>query len=560
MAVLPIGPRFSPSIALVGEAPSREDVLQNHPFAGVTGAELDRLLFEAGISRAACYITYVYKELPPKDNKPPFKPTITRLFRTSKKQGLLDGASLINGRWAMPLLQKARDSLHKELIEVNPELIITLGDAALWAVAGESGITKWRGSQLHCLINELAAIPTLATYSPAAVVAKYDWRFPLLQDLKRATQWITDGLSLRDDYIYHIRPSLPDALKFLHSIQKQLDEGPTLISVDIETRHQMITCIGFATSSYEAMCIPITSVEKGSGYWSPEAEERLVLLMKKILEHPNACILGQNFSYDYYYLAMCWGIRPRVTEDTMTKHHTIFCALPKNLGFLSSLYCAYHRYWKDEGKDFHNSIKTPEDEDKYWTYNCKDCVTTYEISEELEPVLDATGQRDRYYEQMNRFLPIINTTLRGVKQNLTLKKKYALALMDSYAEREKILYHMLGQEINISSPKQMTTLFYEDFALKVIKNRKSGNATADADALQVIAKREPLLKPVCDLIEEMRSIGVFLSTFVNAALDPDGRIRCSYNLDGTTTFRFSSSKNPFGTGANLQNMPKGTEK
>src|SRR5206468_12296259 len=37
-------------------------------------------------------------------------------------------------------------------------------------------------------------------------------------------------------------------------------------------------------------------------------------------------------------------------------------------------------------------------------------------------------------------------------------------------------------------------------------------------------------------------------------IDPDGRIRTSYNIGGTTTGRLSSSFSEFGTGTNLQNI------
>jgi DNA polymerase-1 len=41
--------------------------------------------------------------------------------------------------------------------------------------------------------------------------------------------------------------------------------------------------------------------------------------------------------------------------------------------------------------------------------------------------------------------------------------------------------------------------------------------------------------------------------------DIDGRLRCSYNVAGTKTFRFASSQNAFGSGGNLQNIPNGDE-
>ena len=72
-----------------------------------------------------------------------------------------------------------------------------------------------------------------------------------------------------------------------------------------------------------------------------------------------------------------------------------------------------------------------------------------------------------------------------------------------------------------------------------------------------LAKREPIIKPIIDAIGTLRSLNVFYSTFLSAALDPDDRMRSSYNVAGTDTLRWSSSTNVFGRGANLQNIAKG---
>jgi hypothetical protein len=64
---------------------------------------------------------------------------------------------------------------------------------------------------------------------------------------------------------------------------------------------------------------------------------------------------------------------------------------------------------------------------------------------------------------------------------------------------------------------------------------------------------------IFDALEEFRSISVFHNTFVKAPLDPGDRMRCMFNVSGTETFRWSSSKNAFGRGTNLQNIPAGEE-
>lgn len=105
----------------------------------------------------------------------------------------------------------------------------------------------------------------------------------------------------------------------------------------------------------------------------------------------------------------------------------------------------------------------------------------------------------------------------------------------------------------------MQQLFYDDLRVPVQRNRKTGNASLDDKALTKIKDRVPVLAPLITTISDFRSLGVFLSTFVQAPLDSDGRMRCSYNIVGTETFRFNSSENAFGSGTNLQNIPKGNE-
>lgn len=59
--------------------------------------------------------------------------------------------------------------------------------------------------------------------------------------------------------------------------------------------------------------------------------------------------------------------------------------------------------------------------------------------------------------------------------------------------------------------------------------------------------------PFVSLILTIRDMDKMLSV-LRTPLDPDGRMRCSYNVVGTENGRWSSSKNAFGRGTNLQNI------
>jgi DNA polymerase I-like protein with 3'-5' exonuclease and polymerase domains len=95
--------------------------------------------------------------------------------------------------------------------------------------------------------------------------------------------------------------------------------------------------------------------------------------------------------------------------------------------------------------------------------------------------------------------------------------------------------------------------------LPLQRHRKTGNPTVDAQALAYLRWKAPEWTKLFNLLEDERSVDVFASTFIRAPLDSDGRMRCSFNIAGTETFRWSSSQNVFGSGTNLQNIPKNQE-
>jgi DNA polymerase I-like protein with 3'-5' exonuclease and polymerase domains len=217
------------------------------------------------------------------------------------------------------------------------------------------------------------------------------------------------------------------------------------------------------------------------------------------------------------------------------------------------MYCDEHVYWKDEGKTWDASTG----EDQLWSYNCKDCVITYEVDQAIQSSVDKLGLRAQHDFQQEMFWPVLQAMIRGVRVDTRRRSAFALELSAEIAKREQWFIDVLGHPLNPRSPLQMKRLFYEDLHQKEIFNRKSGTVTLDDEALEKIGAREPLLRPLVRAIAEHRSLGVFLSTFVQARLDSDGRLRCSFNIAGTETFRLSSSKNAFGSGLNLQNIPKG---
>jgi len=528
----------------VGEAPGGTEVREGVPFVGSSGQELMRMLQESGIPPDTCRFTNVTMQRPP-GNK------IDEYFRTSKKRGVEDGAIYHRGKWAMPPLFEGIGNLRREIIETNPDIVIGLGNTALWACTGEWGITRWRGSQMEGVIDD-TKFRFLPTYHPAGIMRRWDWRWIGLEDLKRANrQW------REPNYDFLIRPSYGDVIAYLDELLSRLARNLVRIAVDIETRQRQIACIGLADTDRRAICIPILCMENPEGYWDVEEELNIVLKIREIITHPNAHVIGQNYIYDMQYFARQYGIRSNLTDDTMLKHH---CAMPgtsKGLDFLSSIYCRYHLYWKDESKEWDLRIG----EEQLWIYNCKDCVATFEANVNLDAVIEAFELKEQYAFQMRTNATAFTMMLRGVNVDKKMKADHSVELLEAMIQLREwldiILYPFTIFGPKGVSSKKMMTLAYQIFRLPqkfvIGKGRK---LTANKDAVEEWCHSvEPIFRPVLEAIREFRSLGVYKSTFADSALDLDGRFRCSINISGTETFRWSTSTDAFGFGTNMQNIP-----
>lgn len=192
-------------------------------------------------------------------------------------------------------------------------------------------------------------------------------------------------------------------------------------------------------------------------------------------------------------------------------------------------------------------------------YNCEDCVRTFEIAQ-VEKANLASMRLEAVNDFQHQLFPaVLSAMLRGVRIDTVARAAMAKTLRAELRARSDWFERVLTHPLNPRSNKQMKDLFYHDLKQKVILKRSTGNPTLDDEALAKLCAREPLVRPLVRRITEYRSIGVFLNTFIDAELDADERMRCSYNICGTETYRFSSGANAFGSGTNLQNIPKGTK-
>lgn len=149
------GPRRA-RLMLVGEQPGHDEDLAGEPFVGPAGRLLDRALIDAGIDRAAVYVTNAVKH---------FKWEPRGKRRLHAKPGAREIAACLP--W-----------LEAEIEAVQPQLLVCLGATAAQALLGRGfRVSVDRGRSLTSSLG----VPALATVHPSAIL-----RSPSDEDRARA--------------------------------------------------------------------------------------------------------------------------------------------------------------------------------------------------------------------------------------------------------------------------------------------------------------------------------------------------------------------------------------
>ena len=201
---------------------------------------------------------------------------------------------------------------------------------------------------------------------------------------------------------------------------------------------------------------------------------------------------------------------------------------------------------------------TREYDEQRWRYNAKDCCYTYECMEAIDALLAARKLTAPYRFQMRMWRPVLRTMIRGIRID-TIRASSMRKELSDYASRYlQEVEQMVGGPLNPNSTPQMREFFYEALGLpRQFTRGKTKTLTCNDEALEKLGKKEPVVRPITRRIAEIRSCKTIISNALKPALGYDGRMRSSLNLAGTGTFRLSSSTDAFGSGMNLENIPKG---
>lgn len=196
-------------------------------------------------------------------------------------------------------------------------------------------------------------------------------------------------------------------------------------------------------------------------------------------------------------------------------------------------------------------------EHQYWSYNGLDTCITHEVRQVLEEQLPPEAQAV-YQFCLGSQAPALEMMLRGIRIDQTYRQAELLRNLNEIEQLQSNLdafaEAVWERGLNPRSPTQLQKFFYGTLKLPPQWKNDKGNRKISTDrealeGLRAYLLAQPFVSHILAIRDRTKTAGV-LST----GIDADGRIRCSYNIGGTETGRWSSSANAFGTGTNLQNI------
>ena len=152
-------------LMLVGEAPGEQEAMLGRPFVGKAGKLLDAFITGTGLTRAQMYVTNTVK----------FRPS-----RVSK------AGRVVNRTPTQEEIAAFLPFLKKEIAQVDPACVVTLGNVPLRALLGE----KETIGQAHGQMRRQEDRLYFPMYHPASMIYNPGLKAIFAQDMEKLSQLI----------------------------------------------------------------------------------------------------------------------------------------------------------------------------------------------------------------------------------------------------------------------------------------------------------------------------------------------------------------------------------
>ena len=317
-----------------------------------------------------------------------------------------------------------------------------------------------------------------------------------------------------------------------------------------------IVGVSFAIEAGKAAYIPCGHDYMGAPEQLPI--EWVLQELKTILEDASKIKIGQNLKYDRSVL-LNYGLELRgIVFDTMLESY-VFNSIGSrhNMDALAQNYLNYKTVTFEElaGKGVKQLTFNQLKIEDAGHYAAEDADITLRLHQFFWPQLEQIASLKSVFETIEiPLIPVLSHIERnGALVDANLLGKHSIELGVRLTQLERKAYEIAGQEFNLSSPKQLGVILFDQQKLPIIKKTPTGSPSTAEDVLQELALDYPLPK----VLMEYRGLAKLKSTYTDKLPREinkrTGRIHTSYHQAVAATGRLSSQD------PNLQNIPIKTE-
>jgi DNA polymerase-1 len=306
------------------------------------------------------------------------------------------------------------------------------------------------------------------------------------------------------------------------------------------------------------------SIEAGTAAYVPlkhdyeDAPKQLELdwvlaQLKPLLEDQAKAKVGQNLKYDANVLSRYDIEMQGITFDTMIESYCLnSVATRHNMDALATKYLGYKTVSFEDiaGKGAKKLTFNQIGIEKAGHYAAEDADITLRLHQAIFPQLEKHKDQLAVFTDIEMpLLPVLaRMEQHGVLIDSDLLNEQSHSIGMRLQELEIQAHDIAGQVFNLSSPKQLQKILFEELKIPVIKKTPKGAPSTAEEVLQELALDYPLPK----VILENRGLSKLKSTYTDKLpllVCKSGRVHTSYQQAVAATGRLSS------TDPNLQNIP-----
>ena len=280
-------------------------------------------------------------------------------------------------------------------------------------------------------------------------------------------------------------------------------------------------------------------------------------IIKELFEDDKLRVVGQNFKYDINVLKKYSVSFKNSIEDTMLMSYVLNSSGKHDMDTLAQKFLEHkpisYETVTGKGKD---QISFADVEISQATeYACEDADLTFLLFKKLDSILKKDKKLHNVYKKIEIKLMLIIADMEYIGVSIDNKEldKQSKSLANRIDKIERKIYKISGRDFNISSPKQIQEIFYDELKLPILKKTPKGQPSTNEDVMKQLAEDHELPNLILAYRNLLKLKNTYTDKLGDQVSDISKRLHTSYNQTITITGRLSSSS------PNLQNIPIRTD-